>query len=201
MPDIKISQLPEITNDNLNDNDVMPIVDTVAGETKKVSLFELDKRWRALPTGGTINQVLAKLNGNDGAVQWVTINKNYIGLGQVNNTADIDKPLSIQMVDALNEKASKASVLGKADKSYVDTQLANKQNTISNGTEGQVYTMEGGLQIWKAPAGGVSEILYFGGLPNVNGTGRIRMNEGRVVIEVMIDDGWVEFLSAGNPNL
>lgn len=195
MADIKISQLPADTNDNLHDDDVMPIVDSNAGVTKKISLFELDKRWRALPAGGATNQVLAKLTNLDGEVYWVTINKTYVGLGNVNNTADIDKPLSTAMITALNDKATKASVLAKADQTYVDAQLLLKQNNLPTGTDGQVLTLVSGIPAWEDPTGGgdVSPIKYWAPTGNINddGTWRERVDGTLFLKEVRKASAWV----------
>lgn len=190
MADIKISQLPVYTSDEANDDDVMPIVDQVAGVTKKISLFELDQRWRALPTGGTINQVLAKLTNVDGDVQWLTISKSTVGLGQVNNTADIDKPLSTAMISALNDKATVTSVNGKADKTYVDTELAKKIDKPLSGTEGQVLTLQSGVATWSDPAGSTSTTKNFGD-PNADGSWRQRVDGAVFKTEVRITGGWV----------
>jgi len=188
--DLKISQLPVDSFEELNDEDVFPLVDQQAGVTKQISLFELDKRWRALPTGGTINQVLAKLTNVDGEVQWLTITKATIGLGQVNNTADIDKPLSNSMIAALNTKASTASVNAKANTTYVDAQLSGKQDNIGVGAEDQVLTTIGGVLSWQSPTGSNSVIKYFGD-PSVDGSWRQRVDGAVFKTEVRVASAWV----------
>lgn len=191
MAEVKISQLPVDTFLELNDDDVLPIVDQASGTTKKISLFELDKRWRALPTGGTINQVLAKLSNVDGDVQWLTLTKSSFGLGQVNNTADIDKPLSLATIAALNNKASTASVAGKADQTYVDTNLAGKLDKPAiAGTDGQILTSSGGVPVWSDPTGSITPIKYFGD-PNIDGSWRQRVDVSTFKTEVRISGSWV----------
>ena len=54
-----------------------------------------------------------------------SVTKAQVGLGNVDNTADIDKPISTATQTALNLKA---------DKSYTDTELAKKQDTLVSGT-------------------------------------------------------------------
>ena len=190
MADLKISQLPEDTYEQLNDDDVMPIVNQLAGETRKISLSELDKRWRALPSGGTINQVLAKLSNVDGAVQWLTLTKAQFGLGNVNNTADIDKPLSQAMVQALNDKATNTTVAQKANKTYVDDQLATKQDMLPDGVDGQVLTLVAGVESWVDVPDSIALIKYFGS-PTANGSWRQRVDGTLFLTEVRKAGGWV----------
>jgi hypothetical protein len=194
MAELKISQLPVYTAAEANDDDVMPIVDQVSGVTKKISLFELDQRWRSLPTGGTINQVLAKVSSVDGAVTWLTLSKTLIGLGQVNNTADIDKPLSQAAIDALNTKASTASVAAKADKTYVDTQLATKITEPGSGTNGQLLTLVAGVPTWQDPSGGNSTVKYWGD-PSTDGSWRQRVTGTTFLVEFRRLGAWVTYSS------
>lgn len=194
MAELKISQLPDYTALEANDDDVLPVVDQQSGTTKKISLFELDKRWKALPNAGTINQVLAKLSNVDGDVQWLTLSKSMFGLGQVNNTADIDKPLSTAMINALNDKATVASVGAKADKSYVDTELANKIDKPATGTDGQVLTLQSGVATWADPAGSTGIVKNYGD-PALDGSWRQRVDgtapNTSFKTEVKVLGGWV----------
>lgn len=57
-----------------------------------------------VPIGGTINQALTKIDGTNYNTEWSTIDKNFVGLDQVDNTADIDKPVSTAQQNALNLK-------------------------------------------------------------------------------------------------
>lgn len=52
-----------------------------------------------------------------------------VGLGNVNNTSDIDKPVSTAMQTALDAKANTADVYSKNE---VDTALGSKQNVITD---------------------------------------------------------------------
>ena len=52
--------------------------------------------------GGTTNQVLAKTSGTDYATQWKTIDKTAVGLPNVDNTSDADKPMSTATQTAIN---------------------------------------------------------------------------------------------------
>lgn len=79
---------------------------------------------------------------------WQTLNANAVGLGNVNNTSDANKPVSTAQQAALNLKADSSSVYTKLD---INTLLVGKQNTLTfdvtptNGssnpvTSGGVYT-------------------------------------------------------------
>ncbi|MBO7042953.1 hypothetical protein J6W34_00020 [bacterium] len=54
-----------------------------------------------------------------------SVTKAQVGLGNVDNTSDANKPISTATQNALNLKA---------DKSYTDTELAKKQDTLVSGT-------------------------------------------------------------------
>ena len=60
----------------------------------------------SVPDGGSTNQVLAKDSDTDGDVTWKTVDKTYVGLGNVDNTSDANKPISTATQTALNGKLS-----------------------------------------------------------------------------------------------
>jgi len=152
--DIKISQLPQLLNANTNPTDSLPIVDSVAGQTKQITLAQLDARWQALPSGGTAGQVLTKNSGAPNDASWTTITKATIGLGNVNNTADLDKPISVAVQTALNAKANTTALALKADKTYVDAELLLKENKLPSGIDGEVLTLVSGVPTWQPGGGG-----------------------------------------------
>lgn len=69
-----------------------------------------------VPAGGTAGQVLQKSSAANYATGWQTLNKTDIGLGQVDDTADVDKPVSSAMQTALDGK--EASIAGGAANQY-----------------------------------------------------------------------------------
>lgn len=131
--DIKISQLPVYENAQTNGNDSMPIVDSVNGITKRISLSQLDTRWQALPPTGVNGQYLRKTSSG---AEWATPNKSEVGLGNVDNTSDLNKPISTATQAALNNKAN-------------ITQLALKQDKLPTGSDGQLLTLSGGSPVWQ----------------------------------------------------
>jgi len=88
MADKKISALDAIVS--VDDADVLPIVDTSVATTKKVNVSQI----KAL---APVQSVASKT----GAVSLV---KGDVGLGNVDNTADADKPVSTATQTALNAK-------------------------------------------------------------------------------------------------
>jgi len=52
-------------------------------------------------TGGTTNQALTKIDGVDYNTQWSTIDKTFVGLGNVDNTSDVNKPVSTAQATAI----------------------------------------------------------------------------------------------------
>ena len=65
------------------------------------------------------------------------VTKTQVGLGNVDNTADLDKPVSNATQSAIISANS-----GKADKSYVDNQLTLKANKSDVYTKSEIYTKQ-----------------------------------------------------------
>lgn len=189
MSGVKISQLPSLLNANVKGADSVPIVDSFSGETKQVSMAQLDLRWQGVPNGGTTQQILAKASSADKNVYWKSLSKNDVGLGLVDNTSDANKPISIATQAALNLKANQSALALKADVSYVNSQVANKQDKLPIGVDGEVLTLDAGVPTWKpGGSGGGTVTSVFGrsgpaitaqigdydktmiGLPNVDDT-------------------------------
>jgi hypothetical protein len=78
MPDSKITELPAIAS--LVDADVLPIVDLSDDTTKKVTIAQI--------------KATAPVQSVNGKTGDVTLVKGDVGLGNVDNTADADKPVS-----------------------------------------------------------------------------------------------------------
>lgn len=60
--------------------------------------------------GGTANQALTKINSTDYNTQWSTVDKTFVGLGNVDNTSDASKPISTATQTALDGKATTAAL-------------------------------------------------------------------------------------------
>ncbi|RTY78239.1 hypothetical protein EKL97_14440 [Flavobacterium sp. LS1P28] len=73
----------------------------------------------------------------------ITLNKTDIGLGNVNNTADADKPVSSAIQTALDAKASLVALAVKADQSAVDLKAPLASPTFTGTVSGVTATMVG----------------------------------------------------------
>jgi hypothetical protein len=163
MPDQKISELAAITTID-NAADVLPIVDTSATTTKKVTPTQLksslalnnvdntsdankpissatqtalDAKQATLVSGTnikTINSTSVLGSGNiaveptitattsadyyRGDKTFATLNKTAVGLGNVDNTSDANKPVSTAQQTALDAKTNKLIVTNRQTASY-----------------------------------------------------------------------------------
>lgn len=66
---------------------------------------------QGVPVGGTANQALTKIDSTNYNTQWSTINKSFVGLGNVDNTSDLNKPISTATQNALNQKIDSDTAL------------------------------------------------------------------------------------------
>lgn len=132
------------------------------------------------------------LTGSSGVTSWNTragnvmpmagdYSKSDVGLSNVDNTSDANKPVSTDQQAALDLKADKTyvdtqdtnlqnAINGKTDEAYVDdeilnlknytdTELGDKQDALTGGTDGQVLTKVSGTIQWADPTGSGSGIL------------------------------------------
>jgi len=117
MPDKKISALDAIVT--IATDDVLPIVDTSASTTKKISIAQIKSE-------APVQSVAGKTGS-------VSLAKGDVGLGNVDNTADADKPISSATQSALNAKQA-TLVSGTNIKTINGESLLGSGNiTISGG--------------------------------------------------------------------
>jgi hypothetical protein len=117
MPDKKISALDAIVT--IATDDVLPIVDTSASTTKKISIAQIKSE-----------SPVQSVAGKTGSVSLAT---GDVGLGNLDNTADADKPISSATQSALNGKQA-TLVSGTNIKTINGDSLLGSGNiTISGG--------------------------------------------------------------------
>ena len=117
MPDKKISALDAIVT--IANDDVLPIVDNSASTTKKISITQIKAQ-------SPVQSVASKTGA-------VTLDKSDVGLGNVDNTSDADKPISSATQSALNAKQA-TLVSGTNIKTINGTSLLGSGDiTISGG--------------------------------------------------------------------
>jgi hypothetical protein len=172
MADKKISALDAIVA--IDDADVLPIVDASVSTTKKINVSQV----KAL---APVQSVASKTGA-------VTLVKGDVGLGNVDNTADADKPVSTATQTALNAKqdtlvsgtniktVNSNSLLGSGNieisssvawggitgtlstQTDLQSALDAKEATITAGTTGQYYRGDKSFQTLDKAAVGLSNV-------------------------------------------
>jgi len=106
-----------------------------------------------VPVGGTTGQVIAKNSNTDYDASWKTLSKADVGLSNVDNTSDADKPVSTAQATAIGLKqdamgvddnyvtdAEKAAWSAKQDAlGFTPENVANKDTTTTLGTSDTKY--------------------------------------------------------------
>lgn len=107
-----------IVHPETSDDNVLVSAEGIEADNLKGALGELASKIDDAVAGG-----VTSVNGQTGAV---TVDKTTLGLDEVDNTSDEDKPVSTAQKAALDLKADKTELELKADKSYVDEELEKK---------------------------------------------------------------------------
>lgn len=89
---------------------------------------------QGVPMGGTAGQVLKKSSAADYATVWGVLSKTDVGLNNVDNTADIDKPVSTATTTAINNAINAAILQGKKDLYPIGSIYFNATSNTNPGT-------------------------------------------------------------------
>jgi len=117
MANKKITELNLLQNSDFSGNDSLAIVDDSAIETKKTTITELDLRWASKIHTHAISDVVnlsSSLSAKEptitagttgqyyrGDKTFQTLDKNAVGLSNVDNTSDANKPVSSAQATAI----------------------------------------------------------------------------------------------------
>ena len=134
----KLSSFPEVND--IQTGDMFPLLsggDTNAKIDYATLANAIIAKLKSEAGGGVLS-----INGKTGAV---TINKSDVGLGNVDNTSDADKPISTAVQEALDGKANNSvatssadGLMSKADKAKLDGIGAGSNVKSVNGKTGAV---------------------------------------------------------------
>ena len=142
MADLRIVDAPEIPTEDITGAEKLPTGGSGNYSISLDSLADYTKTKKDLADNTTVN---GKVNGVrqelathiEDLLNPHQVTKGQIGLGNVDNTADADKPVSNS-----TQAAIISAVSTKADKSYVDNQLAIKANKSDVYTKSETYTKQ-----------------------------------------------------------
>jgi len=102
-----------------------------------------------VPVGGTTAQILRKIDNTDNNTEWHSLLKGDVGLGNVDNTSDANKPVSTATQTALDLKAAAAHTHAQADVTNLVTDLALKAPLASPTFTGTVIVPDDSFALSK----------------------------------------------------
>ena len=142
MADLRIIDAPEIPTNNITGQEKLPTGGNGNYSISLDSLADYTKTKKDLADNtsvdGKVNGVRQELDAHiEDLLNPHQVTKGQIGLGNVDNTADADKPVSNS-----TQAAIISAVSPKADKTYVDNQLTLKANKADVYTKSETYTKQ-----------------------------------------------------------
>lgn len=142
MVDLRIVDAPEIPTENITGEEKLPTGGSGNYSITLDSLADYTKTKKDLADNtsvdGKVNGVRQELDAHiEDLLNPHQVTKGQIGLGNVDNTADADKPVSNSTQSAII-----SAVAPKADKTYVDNQLSLKANKADVYTKSETYTKQ-----------------------------------------------------------
>lgn len=142
MADLRIVDAPEIPTENITGEEKLPTGGNGNYSISLDSLADYTKTKKDLADNtsvdGKVNGVRQELDAHiEDLLNPHQVTKGQVGLGNVDNTADADKPVSNS-----TQAAIISAFAPKADKTYVDTQLTLKANKADVYTKSETYTKQ-----------------------------------------------------------
>lgn len=121
------------------------------------------RTYSAVPVGGTTNQTLIKVSASDYATQWATIDKTFVGLPNVDNTSDVNKPVSTAVTSAIAAAVSATKqALYPVGSIYTNASDATNPNTLLGFGTWTAFAA-GRVPVGKASSGTFATIGATGG--------------------------------------
>ncbi len=155
MADLRIVDAPEIPTENITGEEKLPTGGSGNYSISLDSLADYTKTKKDLADNttvdGKVNGVRQELDAHiEDLLNPHQVTKGQIGLDNVDNTADADKPVSnstqAAIISAVAPKADKTYVdtalSSKVEKTYVDNQLTLKANKADVYTKSETYTKQ-----------------------------------------------------------
>ena len=142
MADLRIVDAPEIPTENITGEEKLPTGGSGNYSISLDSLADYTKTKKDLADNasvdGKVNGVRQELDAHiKDLLNPHQVTKGQIGLGNVDNTSDIDKPVSNSTQASIT-----SAVSPKADKNYVDNQLEFKADKVDVYTKSETYTRQ-----------------------------------------------------------
>ncbi len=184
MADIRITQLPELTNPT--DDDILPIIDSPASgaTTKKITKANLLASTAPLVhihTASAVTDFQTAVSTNTAVAASTThstntanphaVTKAQVGLGSADNVSDINKLVSTATQAALDAKAALVHTHTQTDVTGLTTSLAAKEPSITAGTTAQYYRGDKTFQTLDKAAVGLSAVVNIDATARATHTG------------------------------
>lgn len=96
-----------------------------------------------IPSGGSSGQILQYSSA--GTAKWLTPSKSLVGLSNVDNTSDVNKPISTAQQTALDDKVDKVDGKGLSTNDYTTSEKNKLSALPTNSTLASTYVKKSDL--------------------------------------------------------
>ena len=168
-----VTTVPNKANKADVDTQLATKVDKVAGKGLSTNDYTTDEKNKlaGIAAGAQVNTVTGVKGNSESSYRTGNINitPTNIGLGNIDNTSDLDKPVSTAQQTALDKKVDKVTGYGLSKNDFTDI-LKNKLDGIAEGAQVNSITGVKGSSEETYRTGNVSISASNIGLGNVNNT-------------------------------